>query len=457
MIAALKLYPDYKPAGVLWLGDVPAQWEVRRLKNICSFAYGDSLPEEARRPGAVPVFGSNGRVGEHDIANTLVPCLIIGRKGSFGKIRFSGKPVHAIDTTFFVDTRHTSADLRWLYYVLCWVRLDTVSRDSAVPGLNRGDAYQTILPLPPLPEQAAIVRYLDHHDRLIQRYIRAKKKLVALLEEQKQAIIHRAVTRGLDPNVRLKSSGVEWLGDVPEHWGVRRLRCVVDLRVSNVDKHKIEGEPPVRLCNYIDVYHHDRITDAIQFMHATATREEIERFRLQIGDVIITKDSESWNDIGVPAFVEYTATDLVCGYHLAVLRPRSGVLNGGYLLRALQSQGVAVQYHISANGITRYGLSQGAIKSVLIPLPPLSEQAAIVLYLDMATADINTASTSARREIELLREYRTRLIADVVTGKLDVRGIDLPELDEDDELDELEDLQEASGSDEMEKEENDAE
>ena len=126
MIHSLNPYPAYKPSGVPWLGQVPEHWEVRRLKQVCRLAYGDSLPEEARRQGNVPVFGSNGHVGEHDVANTLAPCLIIGRKGSFGKVNFSSGPGFAIDTTFFIDARYTTANLRWLHHVLGWARLDTV-------------------------------------------------------------------------------------------------------------------------------------------------------------------------------------------------------------------------------------------------------------------------------------------------------------------------------------------
>ncbi len=222
MMQDLKPYPAYKDSGVPWLGQVPEHWEVRRLKRVCRFEYGDSLPDEERQDGNVPVYGSNGRVGSHGIANTFRPCIVIGRKGSFGKVNFSFCPVFAIDTTFFVDNRFTNANLRWLMYVLGWLNLDEVSKDSAVPGLDREDAYRRLIPYPDnLREQDAIVRFLDHADRRIRRYIRAKQKLIKLLEEQKQAIVHRAVTRGLDPNVRLKPSGVEWLGDVPEHWEVK--------------------------------------------------------------------------------------------------------------------------------------------------------------------------------------------------------------------------------------------
>ena len=203
------------------------------------------------------------------------------------------------------------------------------------------------------------------------------------------------------------------------------------MRVSNVDKHINDHEFTIRLCNYVDVYNYDRITETVPFMAATATVEEIERFRLNQGDVLITKDSEAWNDIGVPALVECSAPDLICGYHLALLRPLERLITGAFLFRALQSPSVTYQFHTAANGVTRYGLSHRAIKSVLLPLPPITEQIAIVRYVDKTTADIDAAISDARTQIELLQEYHTRLIADVVTGKLDVRGASerSPEID----------------------------
>ena len=132
----------------------------------------------------------------------------------------------------------------------------------------------------------------------------------------------------LEPYSAYKPSGVPWLGDVPSHWEVRRLRTVADMRVSNVDKHTREDEVPVRLCNYVDVYKYDRITPAMPFMTATASRDEIERSRLESGDVLITKDSETWDDIGVPALVAESAHDLLSGYHLALLRPFVGDTRG---------------------------------------------------------------------------------------------------------------------------------
>jgi type I restriction enzyme S subunit len=223
----------------------------------------------------------------------------------------------------------------------------------------------------------------------------------------------------LKPYPTYRDSGVPWLEEIPAHWKVLRQRAVVAMLVSNVDKNSVEGEVPVRLCNYTDVYKHDRITGDLPFMQSTASEADIERFRLRVGDVIITKDSEAWNDIGVPALVEYAASDLVCGYHLAILRPREDVLLGRYLLRALQSQTVASQFHVAANGVTRYGLSHDAIKSVRLPIPPTDEQNTIARYLDYVDRRVRRYVAAKRKLIALLNEEKQAIIHRAVTRGLD--------------------------------------
>ena len=215
-----------------------------------------------------------------------------------------------------------------------------------------------------------------------------------------------------------KASGLGWLGEVPTHWQIRRLRTVAEMRVSNVDKHSREGELPVRLCNYMDVYKNDRINLAMPFMSATASRDEVRRFRLERDDVLITKDSEAWDDIGVPALVAESADDLLTGYHLALLRPTTEII-GSYLARTLQSKGVAYQFHVRANGVTRYGLTHTGIQSVQLPLPPLPEQRAIVRYLDYVDRRIRRYVTAKRKLIALLEEDKQAVINQAVTRGLD--------------------------------------
>jgi type I restriction enzyme S subunit len=221
----------------------------------------------------------------------------------------------------------------------------------------------------------------------------------------------------LKPYADYKESGLPWLGQVPGHWETRRLRHACDMRVSNVDKHTKPGEAPVRLCNYVEVYKNERIRESTRFMVASASEDERTRFRLRKGDVVITKDSEQWNDIGVPSLVEFEAPDLVCGYHLAILRSRPG-LHGSFLHRALECHFIAAQFHVEANGVTRYGLSHGAIQGVAIPLPPPAEQAAIVRFLDWANGRLERAIRAKRKVIALLNEQKQAIIHRAVTRGL---------------------------------------
>jgi type I restriction enzyme S subunit len=201
---------------------------------------------------------------------------------------------------------------------------------------------------------------------------------------------------------KYKPSGVDWLGDVPEHWDVKRLKTSASYRVSNVDKVPAEDEEPVRLCNYTDVYYNDYISPDMELMETTASPDEIKKFRLEVGDVVITKDSEEWSDIAIPALVVKTAHDLVCGYHLAIVRPEIRKLLGPFLLRLFQACAVNQQFQIAATGVTRYGLPKSAIGEAWLPIPPTDEQLAIANFLNRETARIDALVAKKRELIEKL-------------------------------------------------------
>ena len=215
-----------------------------------------------------------------------------------------------------------------------------------------------------------------------------------------------------------KDSGVEWLGAIPAHWEARRLKTIATAQPSNIDKKSAEGEIHVRLCNYVDVYYNEKITGSLEFMTATATADQIQRFQLHAGDVLITKDSESWTDIAVPALVAEDLPDVLCGYHLALIRPSPDCC-GAFLARAFSGVGPRDQFHVAANGITRFGLGGDALRSGLFAIPPLEEQRAIVTFLDRETAKIDALVTKKERLIELLQEKRAALISRAVTKGLD--------------------------------------
>ncbi len=461
MISQIRPYPAYKDSGVEWLGKVPEHWLTCRAKWLFR-----KIERPVRKHEEVVTCFRDGTVTLRNNRRVRGYTESLSQFG-YQEIRRGDLVIHSMDafagavgvsdsngkgTSVYSVCTPIRTDVNSYYYAYC---IREMARNQWILALTKGIRerstdfrYSTfadqLVPVVPIAEQTTAVRFLEHAQQRIKRYIQTKQKLLKHLEELKQAFIHQAVTGQINvrtekPYPAYKPSGVKWLGNVPEHWEVQRLRNLADMRVSNVDKHVKDGENPVRLCNYVDVYNNDYIDRRMEFMPATATNDEIVRFRLEKDDVLITKDSETWDDIGVPALVTEPACDLISGYHLALLRPWSDRLGGAYLLRALQSKGLAYQFHVEAKGVTRYGLSHAGITSVWLPLPSLSEQTAIVRFLDDTITNLDLPVTHTRRQIELIREYCTRLIADVVTGKVDVREVaDLPgeveQLDESDDV-----------------------
>lgn len=215
-----------------------------------------------------------------------------------------------------------------------------------------------------------------------------------------------------------KPSGIEWVGDMPSHWETLKLKYIAKASFSNVDKHTVYGEEPVRLCNYIDVYYNDCIHAELDLMDATASLAEIAKFKLKEGDVIVTKDSEAWDDIAVPAYVCADLQGILCGYHLAQIRPNPDMVDGKYLFRAFCSRGINDQFRVAATGITRFGLGKYWLDNGLFVVPPVNEQHTIAAFLDRETARIDALIEKKQRQIELLQEKRAAFISQAVTKGL---------------------------------------
>lgn len=207
--------------------------------------------------------------------------------------------------------------------------------------------------------------------------------------------------------------------EAPPRYPLLPLRRLVDIRPSGVNKTIEEHERPIRLCNYVDVYRNRRINADMSFNSGSASDAEIERFALRTGDVLITKDSETPADIAVPALVESAARDLICGYHLALLRPRPAQVHGPFLYYALASDVVRTQFSVRAQGITRFGLTINGIGSVPCPLPPLDAQRAIADFLDRETARIDSLIAKKERQVDGLSARRNALICSAITGGLE--------------------------------------
>lgn len=203
-------------------------------------------------------------------------------------------------------------------------------------------------------------------------------------------------------------------------WPSERLKHVADLAFSSVDKKSVEGQVAVHLCNYTDVYYNDEITADLPFMEATASRDQVRWFGLRAGDVLITKDSETAEDIGVGAFVPETLDGVVCGYHLAVLRPKPERIDPKYLFWSIRSGHMRQQMTAFASGVTRYGLRFGDVGNLQVFVPDLATQRAIARFIDRETARIGGLTERLQRQLTLLAEHRHALIAAAATGLIDV-------------------------------------
>ena len=216
-----------------------------------------------------------------------------------------------------------------------------------------------------------------------------------------------------------KSSENDWVGEIPSHWSIIKLKYAALVQPSNVDKKQNDGEAQVLLCNYVDVYKNEFIDETIKFMEASASENEIQKFKIQKGDVLITKDSETPDDIAIPAYVSKDLGNVLCGYHLALLRSQKDILKGFYLYYLLKSYRFNQQFTIAANGITRFGLSIDDVRNAIISLPSTAEQTQIAVFLDHKTRLIDDLIIKKQKLIELLKEERTAFINQAVTKGLD--------------------------------------
>ncbi len=412
-------YPAYKDSGVAWLGVIPAHWAVNRIKHVCAFVYGDALIEDVRVNGDVQVFGSNGPIGLHNEANTTAPVIIVGRKGSHGKVTFSPNQVFVIDTAYYIDERHTKYDIHWLYYTLLSLKLDSVSQDTGVPGLSREKAYATHLSLPLLAEQRAIAAFLDAETARIDTLVAKQTALIATLQEKRRALISHVVTKGLDPAAPMKDSGVPWLGAVPQHWEVKRLKHVTSFVTSGsrgwAEYYSDEGSIFLRIGNLTRDSVNLDLSD-IQRVTPPDTSEG-KRTLVQKNDVLVSITA----DIGSVAVVDADIGEAYVNQHLALTRPTSEV-NPKWLGYCLFADSGKQQFIVSMNGGTKLGLGLDDVNNVSLLFPPLDEQAAIVAFIESETAQIDTLIAKAEEMSLLLREHRVALIAAAVTGQIDVRG-----------------------------------
>ena len=452
MIDKLKPYPATKDSGVPWLGEVPEQWRVQRIKTL--FRERDErsgngsgvLLSLTRARGLLPQSEASSRLASAADLSKYKMCrpgdLVMNRMQAWSGMFAASACEGLVSPDYSVFAARTRSELRFfeaLFKTPVLVEQFAQASKGIGSGFNRlytPDFGAVPVAIPPLPEQVAIIRFLDHADRRIRRYIRAKQKLIKLLEEQKQAIIHRAVTRGLDPKVRLKPSGVEWLGDVPEHWEVVPLKFLSE-RIQN-------GATP----STSEVAFYENGTIPWYGPSSCAQGESVRAPVRYLAEVAFTA--------GRARLIHYPALLVIVigatAGRMALLL-HEGATNQQITTYELRRKRVSPRFVLhqlrgaegwlrsTASTATIPILDGNVVSRLSVAIPSVTEQEAIVCSADDETTGLAMVIDRARREIELLREYHTSLIADVVTGKLDVRFAAARLPDEAEETEPLDDIE----------------
>ncbi len=454
MTRTLTPYPAYKDTGIEWLGQIPSHWEVRLLKRVAQINPSKSEVSNPMRDGHA-VFLPMERVGadgQYDtseirpiselwngftyfrrgdiIIAKITPCFENG-KGAW--LENLPTEIGFGSTEFHVIRPHKEITAPYLYRITTLSEFRRLGTDAmtGAAGQQRVPAEFVAnfsIPLPPLAEQAAIVRYLDFVDGRMRRYARAQQQTIRLLTEYKQSLIHHAVTGKVNvctgaPYTTYHDTGIEWLGQVPSHWEVCRLKSRLVKNESGIwnDRHNTHGTIVLRSTEQT-ISGGWRIENPARLV---LSPEERETYLLQVGDLLVTKSSGSPDHIGKTSLVTEEIASLACAFSNFMQRLRVDKDTHPKLIwYYLNSPVGREQLIFQSTTTTGLGNLNGKmLGNCIIAIPPLAEQGAIVEYLDAQTARIDAAIAAVQRRLALVGEYRERLVADVVTGKVDVRAV----------------------------------
>jgi type I restriction enzyme S subunit len=436
----LKPYPSYRQTDLPWLGQIPTHWEAKPLKHAVSL--NPDVLNETTDPnyeiqyldiGNVDEIEGIGNIQEFRFENAPSRARRRVRAGDtiISTVRtylkavayFENPPENQIVSTGFAVLRPKQTIhpkfLSWLIQSKPFVEKVVVhSVGVGYPAINPSELASLKVWFPSLPEQQAIAAYLDRQTAKIDALIARKERLLDLLTEQRAAIISQTVTKGLNPNVKMKESGAAWLGPVPSHWEVKRIKTLTPFVTSGsrwwAQYYSDEGALFMRIGN-ISKKTVDIDLEDVQFV-TPPKGAEMERTRVRGGDVLISITA----NIGSVGVVPENINEAYVNQHIALTRPLKEKVNPKWMAYVLLSSFGEAQFQSLLYGGTKDGLGLDDVQNLIIPLPALYEQNDLVTYLDYQNKRLTDLAAKIETAIERLREYRAALISSVVTGKVKV-------------------------------------
>lgn len=439
----LAPYPEYKDAGVSWVRSIPAHWPEKRAKYYFkeiddrSQTGDEEMLSVSHITGVTPrsqknvtMFKAESNVGQKRcqpgdlIINTMWAWM-----SALGVSNHAG----IVSPAYGVYRPRSNQDYDY-YYLDSLLRIEGYRSEYICRSTGIRSSRLRLYPdkflcmpvvCPPQDEQQTIARFLKAQDRLFRKFIRNKRRFIELLKEQKQNVINQAVTRGLDPKVKFKPSGVEWIGDIPEHWEARRLKTIAKVVLGKMLKTSPSKDdqlkPYLRSANI--QWFEANLSDVASMWFSPS---EMEQYRISKNDILVSEGGEVgraciWQDELEECYIQNSVHKVTAGAEVLPL----------FLLYQFSAFGSKGAFKAVVNRVSIAHLTREKLVAVFFCKPPIEEQKTILAHIQAKTTEIDQAIIRAQREIELMREYRTRLISDVVTGQVDVRGIEVPDVAED--------------------------
>jgi type I restriction enzyme S subunit len=392
------------------------------IKRIATLRSGDSITAESiEEAGSYPVYGGNGLRGYVDRFTHEGEYALIGRQGALcGNVNYATGKFWASEHAVVVTPKRPLA-MRWIGEVLRAMNLNQYSVSAAQPGLSVEMVSNLFIPVPPLREQHAIATFLDRETAKIDALVEEQRRLIELLKEKRQAVISQAVTKGLNPNVPMKDSGIAWLGEVPAHWRLARLKFVAHVQTGvakgkdNTGKVTVEV-PYLRVANVQDGY-----LDLDDIATIEIPADDLPRYCLRAGDVLMNEGGD-FDKLGRGHVWDGSIDPCIHQNHVFAVRPLS---IGPRWLNAVTSSDYAQFYFMSRSkqSTNLASISSTNLMDLPVVVPPAEEQEALLKAIDSQCAKFDQMIESGRSAIQLLMERRSALISAAVTGKIDVRGL----------------------------------
>ena len=430
-----KKYPAYKDSGIEWIGEIPEHWSIKRLKHITQCLDGKRIPlnadQRGKIQGEIPYWGANGIL---DYLNDYLfdeDLVLLGEDGAPFFDRNKSVSFFVTGKIWVNNHAHILRSIKGTESKFLCNALNCVDYRQYINGstrdkLTQGEMNDIPIQFPPFIEQKAIANFLDCKTSLIDTLIDKKKRQIELLNEQRQAVINQAVTKGLDPDVEMKDSSVKWLGKIPKHWDVQRLRYIFTMNTGlSITKEDLQ-ENGIPCINYGDIHIRygfdlDLSRDILKYVDEKYLDSKQSALAIK-NDFVFCDTSEDIEGSGNCVYIsKVNSSQLFAGSHTIIAKPIIEV-NSRYLAYLFMSPSWRTQIRSKVYGIKVYSITQKILKDAIAILPPLLEQQNIVDYLDEKTKEIDIGVKKAEKQIQLLQEYRTALISEAVTGKIDVRG-----------------------------------